>query len=90
MEIVDHPEMLAAQIDALLSDPAVVQEVSCLDRFSPVRQARECIIRKQTKKLNCEVDFFPRNSCLRAVCVTSMARTFRTGCGILMYEVYHG
>lgn len=28
MEIVDHPEMLAAQISALLSDPTVVEEVS--------------------------------------------------------------
>lgn len=28
MEIVDHPEMLAQQINALLSDPTVIQEVS--------------------------------------------------------------
>lgn len=29
MDIVDHPEMLSAQINALLNDPAVAEEVSC-------------------------------------------------------------
>ena len=34
MEIVEHPEMLAAQINALLSDPTVVQEVRLITFLS--------------------------------------------------------